>query len=183
MEFKILALAVYCAPHWWETTVAFVFYFLLLAGLILFQLYHFYQRQKQLIIDRQMEKSAGDIQAVLQETAAVEDAFIQNVAAIIENNLQNSGFSVEELSRQLAMERTGFYRKLTASIGKTPTEFIRSIRLRRAKDLLNQGRSISEVSDLVGFSTPSYFSNCFLKEYGIRPSEYVASLNSSENHL
>lgn len=180
---KILALAVYCAPHWWETTVAFVFYFLLLAGLILFQLYHFYQRQKQLIIDRQMEKSAGDIQAVLQETAAVEDAFIQNVAAIIENNLQYSGFSVEELSRQLAMERTGFYRKLTASIGKTPTEFIRSIRLRRAKDLLNQGRSISEVSDLVGFSTPSYFSNCFLKEYGIRPSEYVASLNSSENHL
>lgn len=179
---KVLALAIHRAPHWWETTAAFVLYFLLVAGLTLSQLRRFYQRQKQQIIDRQMEKSADDIQTVLQETAAVEDAFIQKVVNIIEKNLQNSEFSVEELSRQLAMERTGFYRKLTASIGKTPTDFIRSIRLRRAKDLLTQGHSINKVSDLVGFSTPSYFSNCFLKEYGIRPSEYMASLNSSKKH-
>lgn len=173
-----LTLTIYRTPHWWETTLAFITYFLILSGTVFLQLYRFYQRQKQNIIERQMRTSAEDIQTVLQETVTAEDAFIQKVIEIIESNLQNSDFNVEELSRQLAMERTGFYRKLTASIGKTPTDFIRSVRLRRAKDLLGQGHSISEVSNLVGFSTPSYFSNCFLKEYGMRPSEYVTSINN-----
>ena len=71
------------------------------------------------------------------------------------------------------MERTGLYRKLSAIIGKTPTSFIRNVRLQRAAKFLDEGLSVSETADRVGFATSSYLSKCFKEEYGIMPSEYI----------
>lgn len=79
------------------------------------------------------------------------------------------------------MERTGLYRKLVSIIGKTPTDFIRSIRLKRAALLLEEGYSVSEAADRVGFGTASYLSKRFQKEFGMKPSEYIASLKQSKN--
>ena len=73
----------------------------------------------------------------------------------------------------MRMDRTGLYRKLVAVVGKTPTNFIRSVRLKRAARLLEQGYTVAEVTDSVGFSTSSYFSKCFQEEFGVRPSQYV----------
>jgi len=73
------------------------------------------------------------------------------------------------------------YRKLVNVIGKTPTTFIRSVRLKRASQLLEQGLTVAEVADQVGFNTASYLTKCFQEEFGMTPSQYVASLKQQKN--
>ena len=81
---------------------------------------------------------------------------------------------MEQLAADLCMERTGLYKKLTALMQQSPVVFIRSIRLHRAADMLREGRlSIADVAERTGFSSTSYFSKCFQKEFGCKPSEYV----------
>ncbi len=103
-----------------------------------------------------------------------DEAFIRKALEYVEQNLDNPEYSVEVLSRDMGMDRTGLYRKLVAVVGKTPTNFIRSIRLKRAAQLLEEGYTVAEVADSVGFSTSSYLSKCFQEEYGMRPSQYVS---------
>lgn len=105
--------------------------------------------------------------------SAADEAFLRKVLQFVEQNLDNSEYSVEVLSRDMGMDRTGLYRRLISVVGKTPTNFIRSIRLKRAAQLLKEGYSVAEVADLVGFSTSSYLSKCFQEEFGMRPSQYV----------
>lgn len=100
--------------------------------------------------------------------------FLSSVIDRIESNLNNVDYSVEQLSNDLCMDRTGLYRKLTAIIDKSPAVFIRSIRLQRAAQLLADGNlTISEISYRTGFGSPGYFTRCFQKEYGMTPSEYI----------
>lgn len=105
--------------------------------------------------------------------SAADEAFLRKVLQYVEQNLDNPAYSVEVLSRDMGMDRTGLYRKLISVVGKTPTNFIRSIRLKRAARLLKEGYTVAEVADLVGFSTSSYLSKCFQEEFGMRPSQYV----------
>ena len=102
-----------------------------------------------------------------------DEKFINKALSYVETNIDNSDYSVEMLSRDMGMERTGLYRKLSAIIGKTPTSFIRNVRLQRAAKFLDEGLSVSETADRVGFATSSYLSKCFKEEYGIMPSEYI----------
>lgn len=102
-----------------------------------------------------------------------DEAFIRKALHFVEQNLNNPEYSVEVLSHDMGMDRTGLYRKLVAVVGKTPTNFIRSVRLKRAAQLLEEGYTVAEVTDSVGFSTSSYFSKCFQEEFGVRPSQYA----------
>lgn len=113
--------------------------------------------------------------------SASDDKFIQQALACVEQNLDNSDYSVEQLSKDLGLERTGIYRKLVTIIGKTPTSFIRSIRLKRAARLLEEGYTVSETADLVGFGTSSYLSKCFREEFGVNPSVYITTYKQSQN--
>lgn len=102
--------------------------------------------------------------------------FMNRATALVEQNISNPSYSVEQLSRDLCMERTGLYRKLMAAMDKSPVAFIRAIRLARAAELLKEGgHTVAEISELTGFSSPGYFSKCFLQHYGCRPSEYAGS--------
>lgn len=103
-----------------------------------------------------------------------DEAFIRKALEYVEKNMDNPEYSVEVLSRDMGMDRTGLYRKLVAVVGKTPTSFIRSVRLKRAAQLLEEGYTVAEVADSVGFSTSSYLSKCFQEEFGVRPSQYVS---------
>lgn len=105
-----------------------------------------------------------------------DEAFLRKALQYVEQNLDNPEYSVEVLSRDMGMDRTGLYRKLVSVVGKTPTNFIRSIRLKRAAQLLEEGHTVAEVADRVGFSTSSYLSKCFQEEFGMRPVQYVNSL-------
>lgn len=106
--------------------------------------------------------------------------FIARAVEMVERNLNTPSYSVEQLSRDLCMERTGLYRKLTALLDRSPSLFIRDIRLRCAARLLAEGKlSVAEVADATGFSSSSYMSKCFVETYGCRPSEYAAKAAKS----
>ena len=93
---------------------------------------------------------------------------------VIEQNLSNTEYSVEQMARDVAMERTGLYRKLQAIAGITPSEFLRSVRLKRAAQIFenNKDISITEVSELVGFASSRHFATCFKQMFGCTPSDY-----------
>ena len=105
-------------------------------------------------------------------TTALDKEFLEKVMNHIHENIDDPELSVEALASQLNLSRSQFYRKIKALSGQTANEFLRNIRLLRAKQLLELGNSsISEVCFSVGFSSPSYFTKCFKAQFGILPTE------------
>ena len=113
-------------------------------------------------------------------TTPIDEQLLKKALQCVENNIDNSAYTVEQFSKDMCMDRTGLYRKLTALSGLTPSAFIRSIRLKHAVRLLEQGMSVAEVTDRIGFGTTGYFSKCFQEEFGVKPSQYV-SKNKTRN--
>ncbi|MEL6277073.1 MAG: response regulator, partial [Bacteroidota bacterium] len=100
-----------------------------------------------------------------------EDQFIQKVRQIIEEQMEDETFGTPQLCRAIGLSRSQLHRKLKALTGTSTTAFIRSARLHKAKQLLqNSTLNISEVGYAVGFKNPSYFSTAYLKEFGHPPS-------------
>ena len=102
-----------------------------------------------------------------------ETPWLQQAIAQVEAHLSDDGYSVEQLASDLCMSRMTFYRKIQSATGQKPTEFIRTIRLRRAAELLREGRmTVTEVSYATGFSSVSYFSRCFRAMFGAAPTSF-----------
>jgi DNA-binding response OmpR family regulator len=113
------------------------------------------------------------IQASEPQITSLDEKFIKGALQTVENNLSNTEFSVEELSRLMGMSRVLLYRKLLSLTGKSPIEFIRTIRLQRAAQLLEKSQyTVAEISYQVGFNNPKYFAKYFRDEYDILPSAY-----------
>jgi len=125
------------------------------------------QERRKALFKEQIEIKPNSI-----ATTIVDEEFLNSLMEQIEKNLSDMAYSVEQLSRDMNMDRTTLYRKLTAISGLSPVEFIRSVRLKKAAQLLEQGRSIADVASLVGFGTVSYFSKCFKNEFNVKPSQY-----------
>lgn len=105
--------------------------------------------------------------------AKIDEQFLQSTINYIENNLSDASFDVVSLCKNIGISRSVLYRKIKALTGHSIQEFIRSVKLRRAKYLLiTTDKTISEVSYLVGFSNTKYFSTSFKKEFEISPSEF-----------
>jgi len=104
---------------------------------------------------------------------SADEHFLRRALDIIENNMDDPEFNAESFSKTMAVSRSQLHRKLHALTGQSTTEFIRSIRLKRAAQLLKQGYgTISEIAFEVGFNHLSYFSECFKKQFGMNPKEY-----------
>lgn len=104
-----------------------------------------------------------------------DEKLVDHAVRYVEDNMAKSDLSVEELSQALGMSRVHLYKKLVAITGKTPIEFIRGIRLKRAAQLLSRSRmNVSEVAYQVGFNNPKYFSRYFKEEFGVLPSNFMA---------
>jgi AraC-like DNA-binding protein len=100
------------------------------------------------------------------------DSFLENVLQSIENHLSHEHFGVEKLCREIGVSERQLQRKLKAITNKSPNQLITSVRLHRAKELLNNSDfNIAEIAFKTGFSSPSYFSKCFKKEFGLSPTE------------
>ncbi|MEP6947698.1 MAG: two-component regulator propeller domain-containing protein [Ginsengibacter sp.] len=128
---------------------------------------------------KQVQVNASE---VIAESA--DDKFIQQALAVIERNISNPAFSVEEMSREMFMSRVALYKKIFALSGKTPIEFIRVIRLQRAAQLLEKNEmSVAEVAYEVGFNNPKYFSRHFKDEYNILPSSYHNERKSGQKKV
>ncbi|MDR1200931.1 MAG: response regulator [Tannerellaceae bacterium] len=111
------------------------------------------------------------------ERTSPDQQFLEKAIAIVEENIENIDFSVQEFQEAMVLSGSMLYRKLKALTGLSPNEFIRSIRLKKACVLLSEEQyNISEVAYKVGFNDPKYFSNCFKKEFGKTPSEYQKNI-------
>ncbi|QIA07661.1 two-component regulator propeller domain-containing protein [Draconibacterium halophilum] len=113
-----------------------------------------------------------------------DEKFIKKALKIVEANIAEASFTVEGFGAEMGMSRVSLYKKLLALTDRTPIEFIRVIRLKRAAHLLETSQlSVSEVAYQVGFNNPRYFSKYFSKEYEMLPSEYIEKNRKTTNDL
>lgn len=113
------------------------------------------------------------ISSVSQTTT--DEVFLNQINEIIESNLSNPQFTIEDLAQMIYMSRSVLYVKMKNLFGMTPNNFIKQIRLRRAAQYLMQGTfKVNEICYLVGFNTPSYFAKCFQEQFGILPKDFAA---------
>jgi len=128
------------------------------------------ERQKK---TREQFKRKVDITTEDVEITSMDEKFVKKAVALVEANIASSEFLVEDLCREMGMSRVYFYKKILALTDKTPSEFIRFIRIKRAADLLEKSQMfVNEVAYQVGFNDPKYFRKYFKDEYGVSPNEY-----------
>jgi len=125
--------------------------------------------QLHMNMDREMTLRPAEM-----KVSTVDREFIKELKDVIEANISDPDFNVEDLGRKLYMSRASLYRKILALSGKTPSDFIRSYRLKQAAQLLrSKSGSITEVAFEVGFSSRTYFTKCFKEKFHQLPSEYL----------
>ena len=137
-------------------------------------------RIKNLIMQRELIRKSFQKKFELTpseiQITSLDEKLIKKALLVVENNISDADFSVDKLSREIGMSRVHLYKKLTSLTGKSPIEFIRIIRLRRAAQLLEKSQmSVSEIAYQVGFNNPKYFTKYFKSEYNVLPSEYAAN--------
>ena len=105
---------------------------------------------------------------------SVDAIFIQKAMDIVDNHISNPDFGSDEFCREIGMSRSQLHRKLKALTSQPASEFIRTLRLKRAATLLKNSKlSVEEISYRVGFNSPAYFTKCFRTLFGKTPSEFA----------
>lgn len=129
-------------------------------------------RQRQLL--KNLYQGSKEAEKEISE-AHLEDRdkqFLKQLQAIIQKNLSDSEFGVENMGQQIGLSRVQLYRKVKAMTGSSVVDLLRKARLAKARRLLEtRSMSVSEVAYEVGFSAPSYFTKCFKDEYGMLPGD------------
>ena len=129
-------------------------------------------RQRQLL--KNLYQGAQEAEKEISESH-LEDRdkqFLKLLQAIIQKNLSDSEFGVEDMGQQIGLSRVQLYRKVKAMTGSSVVDLLRKARLAKARRLLEtRSMSVSEVAYEVGFSAPSYFTKCFKEEYGMLPGD------------
>jgi DNA-binding response OmpR family regulator len=129
------------------------------------------RRKLQERFRREITVQPGDI-----TVTSIDEKFLQRAINIVEEKISNSDFNIDQFCSEIGMSRPTLNRKLRALTGLSTNEFIRTLRLKRASQLLQQkSATIIEIAYEVGFNNPSYFAECFRKQFGKSPSEYASN--------
>lgn len=129
------------------------------------------QRTRYRIFERYSTMTEIEPEKLTNNT--IDEELLKKAIAVIEKNMDNVEFSTEQFAREMNMSRSNLHLKLKAITGKSAIDFIHKIRFNRACQLLKEGRySVSEISFMVGYNTPSYFAARFKKYIGCLPTEY-----------
>ena len=105
-------------------------------------------------------------------TGDVEKAFYARFLESVQAEMGNPELSVDQLAATMGLGRSQFYRKIKALTNCSPVELLRSLRLKRARDLLlTTDKSVSEIAYEVGFSAPAYFTRCYRETYNETPTD------------
>ena len=99
--------------------------------------------------------------------------FTEKLKVLLAERLADENFSIDSLADQLNMSRSSFYRKIKALSGISPNDYMKTIRMNRAAELIKEGARISEVAQQVGFTSSSYFAKCFKNQFGVLPKDYL----------
>lgn len=129
-----------------------------------------------------LNSSLNDAQELTQNDA--DKVFIEKVIGLIDQKIDKTDLEIADISNDFGMSQSTFYRKLKSLTDLSGNEFIRTIRLKRALELLkNTAMNISEIAYRVGFSDPKYFSTCFRKFYHVTPKEFIAQHRKDKDHI
>jgi signal transduction histidine kinase/ligand-binding sensor domain-containing protein/DNA-binding response OmpR family regulator len=129
---------------------------------------------------KQAEPDRAD-EPALPVTTSKDQEFLTEVIRIVEEKLGDQSFNIDEVASAMSMGRTTFYKKLKGLSSLSPVEFVRELRLKRSKQLLDTGEhTVSEAGYMAGFNSLAYFSTCFKEKYHTSPSAYLKN-NRPEN--
>lgn len=111
---------------------------------------------------------------------STDELFLKKAMDLVEEHMGDPDFSVEMMVKEIGMSRSKLYLKLKALTDQSTSEFIRTVRLKRAVQLLESSdMTVKEIMYMTGFNTSSYFSKCFKKQFGVSPSEYLKTEQST----
>jgi signal transduction histidine kinase/ligand-binding sensor domain-containing protein/DNA-binding response OmpR family regulator len=128
------------------------------------------REKSQRIFRKTLEVKSGELQIT-----PLDVKFVENAVKCVEKNVSSPDFTVERLGMELGISRAYVFKKILALTGKTPLEFIRTIRLQHAAQLLEKSQlSVKEIAYTVGFNNPKYFTKNFKEQFHVLPSEYAA---------
>ena len=145
-------------------------------GILLQRVRNLVERNQQ---HHQRFKNEIDIAPSEITVTSLDEQFISNAISLVEKHISDSDFNVEELSSEMGVHRSQLYKKLQHLTGRTPIQFIRLLRLKRGRQLLEQsGLYVSEIAYQVGFNSPRVFSKYFKTEFGMTPDEYKSNTNN-----
>ncbi len=103
-----------------------------------------------------------------------DEEFIERLNAVMEKNISDSDFSINDMASQMFMSRTGLNRKIRGVFNLTSNNYIKMERLKKAAHLMRtKDYKVNEVCYMVGFTSPSYFTQCFYKQFGLLPKEFI----------
>ena len=144
-----------------------------------FSIEHIYSRIENLLTKisrlREAFRNNPDIPAAGSIARnSVDEDFLKRINDIILEHIEDEEFSINHLAKKMNISRSNLYRKIKMISHMPPNEFIRLCRLKRAAELLNQNDyRINEICYLTGFNSPSYFTKCFQRQFGVSPKDYI----------
>lgn len=166
-------------PSWYETTLAYFCYLLILIVCLIAIVC--------MVRHRHARKLQSEVTQAKVAIITADHRLTDEIVKIIDTHLSDSNFSLEQLLLEMGMSKSTLYRQLKAETDMTPSDLIRSIRMKRAAEmLLTRKVTVSEVAYATGFSTPKYFTRCFKEEFGQTPSDYIrthTNSSTSQNEL
>ncbi|RZK55694.1 MAG: hybrid sensor histidine kinase/response regulator, partial [Pedobacter sp.] len=132
---------------------------------------------------RLIDYYSGSREVVPQNLAfnTLDEEFLKKAIDVVEKHLSDSDFSVEKFSQEIGMSRSNLYLKFKAITGESATDFVKTIRFKKAVTLMQSKRyTMAQVTYMCGFNSPSYFSTAFKQYYGCMPTEYLIKLDSEK---
>lgn len=166
-------------PFYWNTPVRCLYFVILIAAFWLIIKTILRKKEKQHVaeIEQLNEKNEQEVHEARIKFMTISDSdneFLKKLESVIENNFSNPDISVDFLASEMNVSRSGLFAKVKNLADITPNEMIQIIRLKHAAKLLEAKKyRVNEICYMVGFNSPSYFSKCFTKHYGVKPAEYA----------
>jgi len=168
------------ACPWYRTWWAYLTYLLLVGFLLSYFVRNEQEKRrlrKRLMLDDQVKKQEPDATVLNPE----DQAYRQRLDQVIEEQLSNEDFSVEDFAARMNLGRTLFFHRTKEVTGYSPKEYLRICRMQRAAQLLvTSAMNVAEVAYSVGMTDPLYFSKCFKNHFGVAPSRYCKGENCTE---
>ncbi len=182
---EVTELTIRRLPAFYETWGAYLFYVLIVMGISGYSLYLYLKR-----IDRKNNEMWADSKEMIKmrtyldskvnlpepEFVQLDKLLLEKAVKAVEDNLTEPDFDVTALADAMNMSRSTLTRKLKAITGRTPLDFIRNIKMKHARHMLeDKDKSVTEVAATLGYFNRKYFTTCFKEEFGMTPSEFQKS--------
>lgn len=183
---EVTELTIRRLPAFYETWWAYLFYVLIVMGVSGYSLLYLYLKR----VDRKNNEMWADSKEMIKmriyldskvnlpepEFVQLDKLLLEKAVKAVEDNLTEPDFDVTALADAMNMSRSTLTRKLKAITGRTPLDFIRNIKMKHARHMLeDKDKSVTEVAATLGYFNRKYFTTCFKEEFGMTPSEFQKS--------